>query len=45
MPRREVIHLGSKAFQNALEAIMDKIGHSASMVDGYEEELAGLGER
>ncbi|KAH9948859.1 hypothetical protein B0H21DRAFT_882225 [Amylocystis lapponica] len=44
MPRSEVIHLGSKAFQNALEAIMDKIGHWDSMVDGYEEELTGLGE-
>jgi len=43
-PRREVIHLGSKAFQNALETIMDKIGHWDSMVDGYEEELTGLGE-
>ncbi|KAI0066814.1 hypothetical protein BV25DRAFT_1905334 [Artomyces pyxidatus] len=44
MPRREVIHLGSRAFQNALEAIMDKIGNWDFMVDGYEEELAGLGE-
>jgi len=32
------------AFQNALEAIMDKIDHWGAVVDGYEEELAGLGE-
>ncbi|KAF8836663.1 hypothetical protein BDN67DRAFT_992059 [Paxillus ammoniavirescens] len=44
MPRREVIHLGNRAFQDALEGIMDKIGHWESMVDGYEEELTGLGE-
>ncbi|KAI1788921.1 hypothetical protein LXA43DRAFT_974534 [Ganoderma leucocontextum] len=45
IPRREVIHIGSRAFQNALEAIMDKIGHWDFMVDGYEEELTGLRER
>ncbi|EIW74633.1 hypothetical protein CONPUDRAFT_140422 [Coniophora puteana RWD-64-598 SS2] len=45
MPRREVVHLGSRAFQNALEAIMDRIGHWSYMVDGYEEEFAHLGER
>ncbi|KIJ12044.1 hypothetical protein PAXINDRAFT_163961 [Paxillus involutus ATCC 200175] len=44
MPRHEVIHLGTRAFQDALEAIMDKIGHWEFMVDGYEEELTGLGE-
>ena len=35
--RHEIILLGSKA-------IMDEIGHWDSMVDGYEEELTGLGE-
>ncbi|KAL5490711.1 hypothetical protein ACEPAI_5545 [Sanghuangporus weigelae] len=44
MPRREIIHLGSKAFQNALEAIMDKIGHDDLMIDIYKDELEGLGE-
>lgn len=37
MHRHEIILLGSKA-------IMDEIGHWDSMVDGYEEELTGLGE-
>ncbi|KIJ40723.1 hypothetical protein M422DRAFT_780648 [Sphaerobolus stellatus SS14] len=38
IPHLEVIHLGGRAFQNALEAIMDKIGHRS-----YNEELVGLG--
>ncbi|KDQ61043.1 hypothetical protein JAAARDRAFT_709558 [Jaapia argillacea MUCL 33604] len=43
MPRREVIHPGSRAFQNALEAIMDKIGYWDYMADDYEDELTRLG--
>ena len=43
-PRREIVHLGSRAFQNALEAIMDKIGHEDLMIDSYKDELGGLGE-
>lgn len=43
-PRREVLHLGGGAFQNALEAIADEIGHWDAMADGYEEELAVLAE-
>ncbi|KAF8342912.1 uncharacterized protein EI90DRAFT_804213 [Cantharellus anzutake] len=44
MPRREIIHLGNRAFQNALETIMDKIGHEDIMIDSYKDELEGLGE-
>ncbi|KAL5478231.1 hypothetical protein ACEPAI_2415 [Sanghuangporus weigelae] len=44
MPRREIIHLGSRAFQNSLEAIMDKIGHEDLMIDSYKDELEALGE-
>jgi hypothetical protein len=44
IPRREIIHLGSRAFQNALEAIMDKIGDDDIMIDSYKDELEGLGE-
>jgi hypothetical protein len=43
-PRREIIHLGSKAYQNALESIMDKIEDKALMIDIYKDELKGLGE-
>ncbi|KAF8837533.1 hypothetical protein BDN67DRAFT_185210 [Paxillus ammoniavirescens] len=43
-PRREVILLGSKAYQNVLESIMGKIGHEAIMVDYYRDEVEGLGE-
>jgi len=44
LPCREVILLGSKAYQKALESIMDKIGHEALMVDYYKDELEGFGE-
>jgi hypothetical protein len=44
IPRREVIHIGSRAYQNALEAIMHKIGYDTFMIDGYKDELEGLGD-
>jgi hypothetical protein len=43
MPRLEVIHLGSKAYQTALEAIMSKIGRETIMIDHYKDEIDGLG--
>ena len=42
-PRRAVLLLGSKAFQDVLESIMVRIGRQAILVDHYEEELEGLG--
>ncbi len=44
IPCCEVIHPGSKAYQNALEAIVGKIGHKTTMVDHYKDEIDGLGE-
>jgi len=44
MPRRDIILLGSRAFQKALQAIRDKIGDEGIMIDYYKAELAGLGE-
>jgi hypothetical protein len=44
IPRREIIHLGSRAFQKVLEAIMDKISHEDLMIDIYKDELEDLGE-
>lgn len=43
-PPREVILLGSKAYQNALASIMHKIGDQATMVDYYKSGLERLGE-
>ncbi|KAG9076106.1 hypothetical protein FRC06_009700 [Ceratobasidium sp. 370] len=42
MPHHEVIHLGSKAFQSALQAILDKINHEDIMIGSYKDELSGL---
>ena len=44
IPRRDVIHLGYWAFQNALAAIRDKIDHEGLMTGIYKDELVGLGE-
>ncbi|TFY73477.1 hypothetical protein EWM64_g10535, partial [Hericium alpestre] len=41
-PHREVILFGNKAYQNALEAIMGKIGHELVSIDQYKWELAGF---
>lgn len=43
-PDREVILLGSKAYQHALASIMYKIGDQATMVDLYKSGLERLGE-
>ncbi|GJJ08866.1 hypothetical protein Clacol_003086 [Clathrus columnatus] len=43
-PRRDVIHLGSWAFQNTLEAIVNRIDHWDTMADIYERELVDMGE-
>lgn len=44
IPRREIIHLGSRAFQNALEAITAKIGHEDLMIDICNDKLEDLGQ-
>ena len=44
MPRREVILLGNKAFENVLTSVMCKIGHGIVTVDHYKNSLAYLGE-
>lgn len=44
MPRREVILLGNKAFENVLTSVMCKIGHGVVTVDHYKNSLAYLGE-
>jgi hypothetical protein len=43
-PPREVILLGSKAYQNALKSIMNNIGCKTIMLDHYKGEIEGLGE-
>jgi hypothetical protein len=43
-PRRDVLLLGSKAFQEVLKSIMVEIAYKAILVDHYKEELEGLGE-
>ena len=43
LPHREVILLGSKAYQGVLESIMGNIGRQATLVDYYKDELEGLG--
>ena len=43
-PRREVIHLGSKAYQTALEAISHKMANETAMVDTCKNEITALGE-
>jgi len=43
-PRRDVLLLGTKAFQDVLESIMVRIGRQAILADHYKEELEGLGE-
>ncbi|KAF8259310.1 hypothetical protein EI94DRAFT_1813513 [Lactarius quietus] len=43
-PRREVILLGSKAYQNVLKSIMSKIGDNIFTVDYYKHVLDDLGE-
>lgn len=42
--RHEVLILGSKAYQDALEDMMVKIGHECIFVDQHKRELAVLGE-
>ncbi|KAG9080556.1 hypothetical protein FRC06_006441 [Ceratobasidium sp. 370] len=42
MPCHEVIHLGSTAFQSALQAILDKIDHEDIMIGSYMDKLSGL---
>jgi len=44
IPRHEVIHLGSRAFQNALKAIMSKIFCEDITIAFNKGELEGLGE-
>ncbi|TFK74186.1 hypothetical protein BDN72DRAFT_104242 [Pluteus cervinus] len=44
IPWRPVIHLGSRAFQNTLEAIMDHIEGNHGMVDRFKDILEDLGE-
>ena len=44
MPRREIIHLGSEAFQNALEVITDRIDHEGIIINSYNDKLEGLSE-
>lgn len=44
LPRRDVILLGSKAFQNARKSIMGQIGLQALAVDHYKNVLVDLGE-
>jgi hypothetical protein len=43
MPRLEVIHIGAKAFQDALQDIMNKDEHDAIMVDSCRAEIESLG--
>lgn len=43
-PRHEVLILGSKAYPDALEDMMAKIGRELIFVDHYNRELATLGE-
>ncbi len=46
IPRREVIHIDIKAYQNALEVIMrNNIRHETVMVDYHKDEIDGLGPR
>ena len=44
-PRRDVLHLGSKAFQNVLKAILVRIGLYAIMVNHYHDRLEELATR
>jgi len=44
IPRLDVIRLGSKAYQTALEVIMDKIDDVTIMVDYYTDKIRNLGE-
>jgi len=43
-PRQAVLILGSKAYTDALEAMMAKIGHEVIFVDTYKREIEALGE-
>jgi hypothetical protein len=43
-PRHEVLILGSKAYPDALEDMMAKIGRELIFVDQYKRELAAFGE-
>ncbi|KAH9053775.1 hypothetical protein EDB87DRAFT_1704818 [Lactarius vividus] len=43
-PRHEVLILGSEAYQDALEAMKDKIRRELILVHHYKRELAALGE-
>ena len=43
-PRHEVLILGSKAYSDAIEDMMAKIGREFILVDLYKRELAALGE-
>jgi hypothetical protein len=42
VPRLDVIHLGSKAYQTALEAITDKVDHETIMIAYYKKEIDKL---
>jgi hypothetical protein len=42
VPRLDVIHLGSKAYQTALEAIADKVDHETTMIAYYKKEIDKL---
>ena len=44
MPRHEVVHLGSEAYQNALEAIRVKISGETTMINYYKGEINRMGE-
>ncbi|KAF8464984.1 hypothetical protein DFH94DRAFT_796235 [Russula ochroleuca] len=43
MPRLEVTHPGSNAYQTALEAIMGRIGRETTVIDHYKDEIDALG--
>lgn len=44
IPRRDVIHFGSEAYQNVLTSITGKIMHETLMADHYKDEIEYLGE-
>lgn len=43
IPHLEVIHIGSKAYQTAFEAIIGKISSETAMIDHYKDEINCLG--
>jgi len=43
-PRRDVMHLGTRAYKNALDAVVAKLKDETTKVDQYKKEIDGLGE-